>query len=345
MDDFHCVRFETPAEFFEATKSYDDSFMNWGIGSLNDFLRKANGCVDHGTLLLGIFRAEALLLTLTKENPHAPWKLCVPCCAQDHLDAEIQVIVITLLCSSLLAQIGPSAIDQVSGPEGLVTAFLTAWIALLGSRGRRLHLVAPIFSWAVSYATRASLPPLCSGTSAGGFVTLAAEPDAVTIAPLHVNFVMTSPWPGTITRDEAVAFLARTISARLTWVYRKDDEVAGYAILGRVTPRTISLRNMYVAPQHRRQGIAEAMVRAITRYYLGVLPSGAEHVEGSPSVGIKEEVNLLVEDPGAERMYQRAGFLFPDRTGEVLSGGHDPTTGRKAWYHAVWRDIEPEPSH
>ncbi|KAI0723904.1 hypothetical protein C8T65DRAFT_91622 [Cerioporus squamosus] len=264
---------------------------------------------------------------------------------KDALDAETRTAAVTLLCTSLLVHVDPSVMDQFSGPRDLSTAILTSWVALIVSRGRRLRLTTPIFSWAVSYATRASLPPpTTSTTSSTGIATLAAKEDAVMIAPLHVEFVMTSPWPGTISRGEALAVLARTITADLTWVKNfKRDEVVGYAILGRATPRTISLRNIYVAPEHRRQGIAEAMVRAITRYYLGMHTSGIP--EDLPSVGVNEEVNLLVDDPGAERVYRRAGFLFPDRSGEALSGGRDPSTGQKVWYHALWQGVEPEPSH
>ena len=54
----------------------------------------------------------------------------------------------------------------------------------------------------------------------------------------------------------------------------------------------------------------------------------------------KEEVNLNVVDAGAERMYKRSGFLFPDWEGDVPKGGIDPTTARRAWYPATCRAIE-----
>lgn len=209
-------------------------------------------------------------------------------------------------------------------------------------QGTRLRVT--ISTWDVSYATRDSLPPP-SSTPPGGIVTLAKEEDVDALAALHIDFVVNSPWPGTVTPAEATDVLSRTVAAGHTWLYRTEEGVVGYTILGRVTPRTIALRNVYVAPQHRRKGIAEAMVRALTRYCLGVRPSGVEGVpDVHPSGGLKEQMNLFVMDPGAERVYRRAGFLFPDREDGGEGGGRDPCTGRKAWYHAVWRGVEVEPS-
>lgn len=46
-------------------------------------------------------------------------------------------------------------------------------------------------------------------------------------------------------------------------------DVAGYLLLGRNTPRTVAIRNVFVAPEHRRRGLAETMVGAVTRACLG----------------------------------------------------------------------------
>ena len=129
--------------------------------------------------------------------------------------------------------------------------------------------------------------------------------------------------------EEARAFLARPVARGLVWVCRVEPEgtPVGYVVLGRVTPRTIAFRNVFVAEEHRRKGIGETMVCAVTRYYLGMRPHGVQGVqEDPPPMGWKEEVNLNVVDAGAERMYKRAGFLFPDLEGEVPKGGIDPTT-------------------
>ena len=140
---------------------------------------------------------------------------------------------------------------------------------------------------------------------------------------------MTSPWPAKISQDAAVAGLTRTISAGAVWVCRTEGIVVGYAVFGQPTPPTIAIQNVYVAPSHRRKGIAEALVRTTTRYYLGLTLSGAQNVPEIPPSGVKEEVNLLMTDPGAEGVYRRAGFLFPS-PGDSDVGGRDPATGRKA---------------
>ena len=88
--------------------------------------------------------------------------------------------------------------------------------------------------------------------------------------------------------------------------------------------------------QQRRRGVAEAsLVRAVTRYCLGVTPSGVEGVPDAPPFGVEGEINLLVVDSGAEGVYRRAGFLFPAMSDDE-TGGRDPVTGHKAWHRCVW---------
>ncbi len=54
---------------------------------------------------------------------------------------------------------------------------------------------------------------------------------------------------------------------------------------------------------------------------------------GPPTCGWKEEVNLNVDDRARAtvRLYKRAGFLLPNYTGDVPTGGTDPVTGGKGW--------------
>ena len=82
--------------------------------------------------------------------------------------------------------------------------------------------------------------------------------------------------------------------------------VAAYVFTGRATPSTIAIRNVYTRESHRRKGLAGALVKAATTYWL----EGVER-------GGKMEVVLFVE-PGnpAERVYRKCGFTITDEAYE-----------------------------
>ena len=67
-DDLRVVRFEDPQACLSATKDFDDSFMNFCIGSLLDHLNKANtGSEELGNgnvYLFGVYREDELLYVL-----------------------------------------------------------------------------------------------------------------------------------------------------------------------------------------------------------------------------------------------------------------------------------------
>ncbi|TFK88514.1 hypothetical protein K466DRAFT_662234 [Polyporus arcularius HHB13444] len=195
----------------------------------------------------------------------------------------------------------------------------------------------------VSYVSRASLAPPPSTPFPHPIVQATAD-DLDALAHIHVafqtNLQKNLPFTKAMTHDAALAYMEGPIKDRLVWYARVDEEIVGYLLLARVTPRTIAIRNVFVLPSHRRKGIAEAMVRGVTRYYLDAPPYGVEPVhDGPPVFGFKEEVNLNGADPNAERIYRRCGFLFPDRAGEVPTGDIDPATGRKGWFDVDFRDL------
>ncbi|KAH9928192.1 uncharacterized protein B0H18DRAFT_1001778 [Fomitopsis serialis] len=95
------------------------------------------------------------------------------------------------------------------------------------------------------------------------------------------------------------------------------------------------VRHLFVHPAHRRRGLAETMVRAVTRACLGaslsLSPSGAEASGDAavrvdlPGCGVKRSVCLFYQDPGAARMYRRCGFV-------VDEDARDPATGESLCY-------------
>ena len=381
MSNLRFLRFDDPRTYLETTKGYDDSFMNFGIGSLWDFLSgiSSRQLPDIPTYVFAIYRGEDLLwvsynylvfffeftdrpilpqirsttrITLSINKQDFAWMMSTPCPADEQLgtDPELLAAATTLLATSVLATLPtPRNFDKIIGPLKPVEAFLHTWVALLAAQGISAKILLGTFGASrVSYATRASLPPP-SAVPPPYRVERAARADLPAVAVLYQHFELTSPWRGIISIEDAVRNLTGPADAGLVWLVRLEEAApdgppAAFAVLGRATPRTIAVRNVYVAPDHRRKGVAETMVRAITRYFLGAAPYGVHGVpDGPPQWGFKQEVNLNVGDPSAEGVYRRSGFLFPVGTGEDMTGGVDPETGRRSWYTSVWRGVELNP--
>ncbi|KAH8928862.1 hypothetical protein BT69DRAFT_1316047 [Atractiella rhizophila] len=73
--------------------------------------------------------------------------------------------------------------------------------------------------------------------------------------------------------------------------------VASFLVTGRESPKVVAIRNVFVSPSHRRQGIAERTVQHACEYWLRVRE--------------KEEVCLIVEtSSNARRVYQKVGFRW-----------------------------------
>ena len=292
-------------------------------------------------------------ITLTHNSTDFGWMLSVPATAQHLLmgtstDSGFFEPAINTLASSTLARLSsnPLILDRIIGPDIAVEAFTETWQALLLEQGIRVRIhpgTGIAFNGSrVSYATRASLPRAPSTPFPHPIMQARIE-DVDTIAQLYIAFQLDDPWRRVVTHDAALGSVAGPVAAGLVWFVRINSEPAGYVMLGRTTPRTIAIRNVFVSSPHRRKGIAEAMVRGVTRYYLNAPPYGVEPIlDGPPAVGFKEEVHLNVWEESAERVYKRAGFLFPDRSGDIVVGGVDPTTSRKSWFTLARREIERE---
>ncbi|KAI0719095.1 hypothetical protein C8T65DRAFT_693406 [Cerioporus squamosus] len=351
------VRFEDPQAFLEAMKQCDESFMNFTLGSIYDYLSSpqysaaADSSQSVPVYLLAIYRGDDLLITLTHTATDTfAWKLCIPSAAEPLLTGtsttpDLLTPALALLASSALAQIAskPHVLDKIFGPAAAVTTFFAAWSALLAARGLRVLSTPGDFTSCVSYVSRASLTP-SPPTPFPHPIVQATPDDLDAVAHIHVafhkNLQANLPFHKAVSHSAAVAQMEQPIKAGLVWYARVENEMVGYVLLGRVTPRTIAIRNVFVLPSHRRRGIAEAMVRGVTRYYLNAPPYGVQPVQdGPPAVGFKDEVNLNGAHADAERVYKRCGFLFPDRNGDVVTGGFDPATGRKVRTHTLRTEL------
>nr|VWO94732.1 Putative pathogenicity island effector protein (SPI-2 type III secretion system translocon protein SseC) [Ganoderma boninense] len=352
MSDLRFVRFDNVKTFLETTKQADDYLMkSSGAISIVDY---RNGPTDPARVFyLAIYKGEALLITFVYGVLEGfPWVLSVPRRADDLLTPETLTLAATLLANSILRlQIRDRVITdpmKVFGVEEPVNAFLAAWVTAQRARGQRLRLTPNPSTITVTYATRDTFSSLAPHTppSTQHRIYRASVSDLESLIPFYTALFNTTPRPAPITPTDAVTKLQTALQAGLIWVCRTNHELSAFAELGRVTPRTITIRTAYVAPEHRQRGVAESLVRAVSRYYLGLGTTDLTAVpQGPPPEGVKDRIKLAVANVSAEDAYRRLGFLLPDRSqdGSVLAGGVDPATGRQGWYSAILRGAEPEP--
>lgn len=219
------------------------------------------------------------------------------------------------------------------GPASLVEPFIHAWVShIASSHNVHVKMVDYHLNFEISYVTLATIPTPSSIFSSEKYdIRRATERDIRELASLYIEF-KNEVWHQPEAPEKAVQAVQQATSRERLWfVYYKDTNqphalktIAGFVLLGRETPRTIAIRNMFVSPAFRRKGVAEALVRAVTRFYLGAVPLGFE-LRGAEAIHPKEEICLNVKDPGARRLYIRCGFQFEgDQT--------DAVTGKRKWY-------------
>lgn len=261
-----------------------------------------------------------------------PWMLGTPRDVDQQLSAEDVSAVAPLLVAGIAAAVAPKTFTKAIGPRDLVDALINHWVAYQNEHGVPVEGLSPFMTSTVAYATRLTLPPPSPATSRFR-VELATADDLESLVPLNLAFIAHA-LPGSESTDEARVrrMLRINIELERVWVSRVDGQVVGFCLVGRVTPRTIAIRNVFVAASHRRQGIAEALTRAMTRFYLGVKPLGFEGAPlDEPMGGAKEEICLNVEDEVAERVYKRAGFLLD---------ANEPGTGKRGWFPSAYRGVK-----
>jgi len=263
------------------------------------------------------------------------WMMAMPSHVDPQYDSDASDIALgaQLLAELLSTIIQPSLVDKVLGPATAVNAFVDAWVNRMETQGIRLKKPDPYFLSRACYATRSTLPPP-SAAFADHQVSLASGPETIeSLVPLFVEFMRLGPHP--VTPEIGHTIMREAVEAQRIWFCRFQGVVAGYILLGRITPRTIAIRNVFTLPDHRRKGIAEALVRGVTRYYLGAQPLG---FEGPPTAisdkETKKEVCLNVSDPTVMKIYSRCGFMLGEDE-------RDPDNGQRGWFPTVWRGVEP----
>lgn len=236
-----------------------------------------------------------------------------------------------LLVSYLHSVIEPKTFDKLIGPASLVNALADRWIQEMSKRSLQSEAHPALCSTQLTYATLASIPRPAPHLSKYR-IALATAEDVEVLAHFFVDFK--TIFGTTVPIGAARETMSQSLRLGKIWVCRDEGELIGYCETGRMTAKTACICQVYVPSKHRRKGVAEAMTRAMTRYYLGAEPRGFEGApDGPPPQGIKEQVVLNVAEEHVARVYKRCGFLLGD-------DARDPVTGGEGWYPLVYRGVQ-----
>ncbi|TCD70936.1 hypothetical protein EIP91_000842 [Steccherinum ochraceum] len=335
---FRLVHFHDQDDFLNATRPYDDGYMNYIVGTVLDNADQSPAGVNARErwgggpqAFLGVYRGDELVLTTAKLAINFSWLIAAPRGTKQPLQSSEVHTAVLLMVSYLPSVIDTTTVDQLLGEEVLVNAFLGCWVDHMTGLGSSVKLLDTMARTRVAYATLATIPEPNPALAHHRMVRPTLS-DAEEIAQLYVQFGGTSPVAGTLERGRGI--MAGAIQSRRLWICKDGDIIVGFILIARMTPRTVSIKQVFVSPSHRRRGIAEAMVRTLSRFFLGAHPSGLEGSDGTdyePEGGIRDAVCLNVGEEEAARVYVKAGFLL---------GAKDPVTGRDGWYPSSWRGVE-----
>lgn len=281
---------------------------------------------------LHTYEPTPLSATLTKAAEDFAWVLGSPRdLARDLTEGEIAAVV-SLLVAHLPTVIDPKSFEKIIGAEELVDGFIDKWVGAMSARGLHLEALPTLFRSKVSYATLATIPPLPPMHPNYALESPTSD-DLDSLAHLFIDFTTHGPHP--VSLEEARIKMQMSIDLGEVWVCRAEGEIVGFCATGRATPKTMAIRNVYVPPKHRRKGIAEAMVKMLTRYLLGAEPLGFSGglVAAGPSKNVKRELALNVAEDFAERLYRKCGFLLGE-------DDRDPASGKKGWFISAYRGVQ-----
>ena len=352
MVDFRVVQFTDPNELVKALAPYDDSFMNGALGAVMDSIDenqiRVRQLTPDSRKLFAVYAGDDLLyvkytcvahlktdfwasITMSKIDGELAWCMCSPYDLPREFSDDEYSTAVSLLASHLSTSVELKAVDNVFGSEKLVDLFVQAWAEKQASKGVKIGTPPPIFQAKGTYATLASIPPPSPAFSQYK-ISPASMNDVDDLARLYIDFC--TVLEHSVSIEKARHELGQYVQLGQIWVCRVEAEIAGYCATSRESVHTIVIRNVYVSPKHRRKGIAEAMTRAMTRYYLGAEPLGFEGAPATgPQKGVKREVCLNVAEDHIERLYKRCGFLLGQ-------DDRDPETGKKGWHPATYRAVE-----
>ncbi|KAH9832947.1 uncharacterized protein C8Q71DRAFT_860718 [Rhodofomes roseus] len=281
------VCFASAQEFVHAVEPFDDPFMNFGLGTVMDTgslpSSTASKYADAGDSNAGgtvhnpmersfvaAFEGERLILTATYTTKPPPCILSYP-----------------------------TTTSPSPSPQDAVAALLAAW--------PNLRTSPPSFTATACFATLDTLrsavhpTPRVEEDVEYHYKICFAEPeDAQPLVALVLALSAHSPGP--MRPSHAIlSTLQKAIATRTVYVVHTDQRLRGdpepnqhtkehrglmgFLLLERITPpHTVAIRNVFVVPEHRRRGLAETLVRAVTQACLG-LP--VESAQGPANVEVE----------------------------------------------------------
>ena len=272
-------------------------------------------------------------ITLVKPWADYAWLLNTPLGVLDTLSEDDISRSMHLLAEKLSTLVDPKNLDGIIGEKGLTQMFLEVWTAKLQALNINTEQADPRMEVRASYATLATLPPLTLTSRPHTINLVSTDEDVDSVAALALEFHARFP-TRPISPEQVVRELRAAVRMRQLWVCRADGKIVAYVLMGRLTPCTVAIRNVYVTPAYRKQGIAGAMVTGLSRWYLGAEPLG---FDGAPSArppgGVVKAVCLNVAEEHVARLYKRCGFL-------LAQSDRDPDTGVLTSYYSLWRTVK-----
>jgi len=144
------VHFQNPDDFLEATKNFDDSYMNFAVGALLDSQDTSQPHAHWGggpRTLLGIHRGDDVFVG--SQSSRSPqdffWIISTPHNGKQLIDNAGIPSVVQPFVTYLPSIIDPKSFDKLLGPDKYVDAFLECWVSHMTLIGRPMKLLKPYF--------------------------------------------------------------------------------------------------------------------------------------------------------------------------------------------------------
>jgi hypothetical protein len=158
---------------------------------------------------------------------------------------------------------------SVLGPKILVDLFVPVWSKITDAMPRYEN---PLVSYKLLSSSVGEVPPPMS-LSEGFTVRLANKDDDYrALAALFQSFSKTTSYP--IDSYSAQALTRLSVEQHRVWIFVNTSQtlpglslIAGYLLLARETPRSVSISQLYTGRDYRGRGVGEALVRKCVPLY------------------------------------------------------------------------------
>jgi predicted GNAT family acetyltransferase len=162
-----------------------------------------------------------------------------------------------------MSTVKTTPVYSILGPKILVDLFVPVWSKLTGAISK---YDKPIVSYKLLSCCVGEGPPPMS-LSEGFTVRLANKDDDYrALASLFQSFSKTTSYP--IDSYSAQSLTRLSVEQHRVWIFVNTSQtlpglslIAGYLLLARETPRSVSISQLYTGRDYRGRGVGEALVR------------------------------------------------------------------------------------